>query len=146
MPLDREFVIFMDGRVRVDLELYLTPSGHAEDLGRFMDDFVSVAEAGDARQRDLVFSSLFFLVDLEGKDPDELKDHLVTCTVWRWSDDLPVYRTLGEPCVFFTVVEYEDEGSAELRIHALGAALRLSNLEEAKWETRVLARCRSLGL
>ena len=132
--------------MRVDLELYLTPSGHAEDLGRFMDDLVSVAEAGDARQRDRVFLSLFFLLDLAGKNPDELRDHLVTCTVWRWFDDLPVYRTREEPCVFFTVVEYEDEGTAELRIHALGAALRLSNPEQAEWETRLVARCRSLDL
>jgi hypothetical protein len=92
-----------------------------------------------------VFLSLFSFLDLAGKNPDELRDHLVTCTVWRWFYDLPVYRTLGEPCVFFTVVEY-DEGVAELRIHALGAALRLSNPEEAEWETRVLARCQSLGL
>jgi hypothetical protein len=42
----------MDSSMRVDLELYLTPTGHAEDLGRFMHDLVSVAEAGDARQRD----------------------------------------------------------------------------------------------
>jgi hypothetical protein len=71
----------MDSSMRIDLELYLTPSGHAEDLGRFMDDLVSVAEAGDARQRDQVFLSLFSLLDLAGKNPDELRDHLVTCTV-----------------------------------------------------------------
>jgi hypothetical protein len=131
--------------MQVDIELYVTPSGCAEDLGRFMDDFVSVAESGSV-QHDKVWSSLISLMDLREKDPEEVRDHLVTCAIWRWFDDLPVYRTSGEPCVFFSVVQYEDEGSAELRIHAFGAALRLSNPDEAEWEAKILARCRSLGL
>ena len=131
--------------MQVDIDLYVTPAGYAEDLGRFMDDFVSVAEAGSV-QHAKGWASLISLMDLREKDPDEIQDCLVTSPLWRWFDDLPVYRTPGEPCVFFSVVQYEDEGSAELRIHALGAALRLSNPDEAVWEARILARCRSLGL
>jgi hypothetical protein len=131
--------------MQIDLELYVTPSGHAEDLGRFMDDFVAVAEAGSV-QHDTVWSSLITLMDLRQKNPDEIRDQLVTWAIWRWFDDLPVFRTPGEPCVFFSVVQYQDEGPAEMRIHAFGAALRLSRPDEAEWEARILARCRSLGL
>ena len=131
--------------MQVDIEFYITPPGHAEDLGRFMDEFVAVAEAGSV-QHDKVWSSLISLMDLREKDPDEVRDQLLTCAIWRWFDDLPVFRTPGEPCVFFSVVQYEDEGSAEMRIHAFGAAFRLSNPDEAEWEARILARCRSLGL
>jgi hypothetical protein len=131
--------------MQVDIEFYITPPGHAEDLGRFMDDFVAVAEAGSV-QHDKVWSTLITLMDLRQKGFDEVRDQLVTWAIWRWFDDLPVFRTSGEPCVFFSVVQYEDEDPPEMRIHAFGAALRLSNPEEAEWEARILARCRSLGL
>jgi hypothetical protein len=131
--------------MQVDVEFYITPSGHTEDHGRFMDDFVAVAEAGPV-QHDKVWSSLITLMDLGQKNPDEVRGQLVTCAIWRWFDDLPVFRTSGEPCVFFSVVQYEDEDPPEMRIHAFGAALRLSSPEEAEWEARILARCRSLGL
>lgn len=129
----------------MDLELYETPVGHPEDLGRFMDDFIAAAKTGSAAH-DRVWAGLITVMDLRQKNADELWDQLVSCAIWRWFDDLPVFRTPGEPCVFFSVVQYEDEGPAEMRIHAFGAALRLSASDEAEWEAKILARCRSLGL
>lgn len=131
--------------MQIDLELYETPEGHAEDLGRFMDDFVAVAKSGSAAH-DTVWAGLITLMDLGQKNADEVRSHLVTCTLWRWFDDLAVLRTPGEPCVFFSVVQDEDERPAAMRIYAFGAALRLLAPDEVKWEVKILARCRSLGL
>ncbi len=131
--------------MKIDLEFYVTPPDYPEDLGRFMGDLLTVVEAGRSN-RNKVSNALKFLLDLRQKNADELRDQLVTCAIWRWFDDLPVFRTLGEPCVFFSVVHYEDEELAEMRIHAFGAALRLSGLDEAEWEAKILARCRSRRL
>ena len=135
--------------MRLELEYYEPPSDHMVTLGRFMDDFIHVARSGTPRQKKHILElGLVYLPALANKDMDTLKGHLADCEVWRWLGDIPVFRTRGEPCVFFTVVKYEN--LSETGIHALGAALSLSEegmgKAEDAWEERIVARCRSLGL
>jgi hypothetical protein len=91
---------------------------------------------------------LIYLRELKKKLPDDLLGHRATCLVWRWFEDLPIYRTVGEPCALFTSVVYgnDDDGDQEIRVHGLGIARSPSDLKDAAFEATIRKRCRSLGL
>lgn len=126
------------------IEFYEPPPGR-EVLGRFMDDMVSMAAEG-ADEKDKVFdAALIYLPGLRDKDLDELKDHLVTCKVWRWFDDLAVYRTSGEPYALFAVIE-DDNEEASSKTLVLGLGVTRSGSLEAEYEALIRARCRSWDL
>ena len=113
-----------------------------------MDDVIAIAEGGSAHQRKRILEvALNDLPDLAERDPQDLFDHLVASGVWRWFGDLPLYKTVGDPCVVFCVLRDDGDGPPQaMRIYALAAAPQPSALEGSAWQARLQDRCRSLGL
>lgn len=130
----------------VHLEFYVSPGGEKPDLGRFMGDLVAAARKAEPRSRERLWHWVVErLPELSRMEPDALRSRLLTQEVWLWLGSLPIYRTPGEPCVFFAVVRYRN--SDEVRIYALGVASSLNGPKtEAEWKERLTARCRSLLL
>ena len=110
----------------------------------------AIATGADATASDRILDLTFrYLRDLEGLSADDLRGHLAGSQVWRWVDDLPLYRSPGDPCVVFTAFEEgEAEGDApEIVVYALGAipSLVLPDQDE-HWHRVILTRCRAAGL
>jgi hypothetical protein len=132
--------------MRVRLEFHESPDGRGE---RFMDDMLAIATGADTAASDRILELTFrSLRDLEGLSADDLMGHLAGFPVWRWIEDLPVYRTPGDPCVVFTAFEEgAEDGPPEIVVYALGAIPSISapNQDE-HWHREILTRCRAAGL
>jgi len=134
--------------MRIDVDLFEIPANSPRDLGRTMDEVLIIA-AGDTGVRHRVLDLILnYLPDLQEKAYEGLWDHLASCIVWWRIDDLNVYRTPGEPCLFFAAEQFDDaSGVSEVRVHVLGAARRMSSGKDRdEWEPLILARCQSIGL
>lgn len=130
----------------VRLEFHESPDGRG---GRFMDDMRAIATGADRAASDRILDLTFrTLRDLEGLSAHDLREHLATIQVWRWIEDLPVYRTPGDPCVVFTAFEEGTEDDPpDIVIYALGAIPNLSaSDQDDHWHRVILTRCRAAGL
>lgn len=70
--------------------------------------------------------------------PNQLDRYLGTLQVWRVEDDCPVFRTVDEPAIAFTALEF-DSGT---HIVVLGVLYRNAASDEDWWRSTILPRLR----
>jgi hypothetical protein len=70
--------------------------------------------------------------------PRKLAARLATLQIWRQEGLHPVFKSVGEPALAFTVLEFDDG----LKLVALGFCYRYPGSEEAWWRTVIQPRLR----